>query len=226
MSAKEYFKNESAKLKQLSFKKKIEYIWEYYKLWILSITISLIFIISIVITITKNSSENSILYAAFLNTTLSSEENTSLDEDFIKYIGLTDTSKYLTLDLTMNIDRESNDLYSMNSNQKLVALIATTEIDVIISDEDNFLSLVSNGGYHDLEKILPTDMLEKYSSSLYYTSSQEDNKEHPYGIYLQDSTVLKNDSIYPENVVPVFGIPANITDTKTAVLFLEFLLNK
>lgn len=224
MSAKGYFKNENTKLKELPLKKKIEYIWEYYKLWILGIAFLLVFIISIITTIINNPSEDSILYAAFLNTTLTSKEDTSLDENFIKHLGLEDTDKYLTLDLSMFIDRESNDLYSMNSNQKLVALIAAAEIDVIVSDENNFLSLAQGGGYYNLEEILSTELIEKYSSSFYYTKSEEDGKEHPYGISLHDNSIIKKDGIYPDNMIPILGIPANNTDPKMAVSFLEFLL--
>lgn len=225
MSPKEYVNEEITKLKGLSFGKKIEYIWEYYKIWIIGITFSLILIISLITTIIGNSSKNSILHVVFLNTQMIGEDDTSLNDDFMKYAGLENTGSYLTLDLSMAINREENDMFSITAQQKLVALLATESLGTIISDESNFLFLADGGGYQSLDEVLSPELLEKYESSLYYTETEEAPEKRPYGIYLNNSQALKKDGLYPDNVTPIFAIPVNAENTETAVVFLEFLLN-
>lgn len=225
MSLKEYIKQEISKLKELSFKKRIEYIWEYYKVWIIATFISLILIIGIITTIVGNSSKDSILYAVFLNSQMVEEDQTILNKDFIKYAGFEDSGAHLTLDTSLTINRETNDMFSLNAHQKLITLLAAQSIDTIVSDEDNFLVLADGGGYISLDEVLSPEFMEEHQASFYYTKSNKDSQKRPYGIYLNSSQPLKKDGFYLDNERPIFGIPLNTENTKTAVLFLEFLLN-
>lgn len=221
MSAKNFIDEEKNKLREMSFKMKLEYIWDYYKLWIIGIICGVAFLTSIITTV-LNKPDEMILNAVFLNTGLIDVDETSIISGYLEDSGIQAEEDQVFIDVSMHIDRSGNDYMNMNYDQKMMAYIASQSVDIIMGDEDNFLFYAGNGALLDLKEALPEELLLSLEENLYYASAEEDDSPHAYGIKIPDSTVLKEYETF--GFTPVFSIPANSPNVGNAVKFLEYLL--
>lgn len=211
---------EKMKFKDLTFGKKLAYIWDYYKWWFITTVIIITIIVNAVPQIIENRKEV-VLYSVFINTQIESQESTSLMDDFISFANIDLTDKKITLDTSMNINRDAADNLSMQSNQKLLALFSTNKIDVLVCDKDNFDFFASQGCFKPLDEVLPDNLYQKYAPYLVETSAN--GTSDTYGINLKNSKILQAEHAYI--VDPVFAFCVNSKKTDNAVKFLEYLLS-
>lgn len=223
MSAQNFLKEEKHKLKGMPFKKKVEYIWEYYKLWIIG-TICLVAAITSFVTTLVNNPDHIVLNAVFINASILDPDETTIAADFLKDSGIEAEENQVFLDTSMQINREAEDYMSSTFNQKLMAYIAAETIDAILEDELNFQYYAKNGMFTDLKELLPESLFLSLEESgrLCYASTEDDQEPKAYGIRINDSTVLEENNAFTE--APVFSVPANAPEPENAVKFLEYLL--
>lgn len=157
------------KLKDMSFKKKVGYIWHYYKVHIIITTFVVIFAASFIHNIVTR--KNIVFYAALVNAQTPYIDYLSYGDAFEQYIGL-NTGKYRTFfDTASKIYSEYYNQDSAATTDRMAAMIYTGTIDVIVADTYAFEYYAQSDSFANLEDILPQEILEKYSDSLYYTDS-------------------------------------------------------
>lgn len=181
------------KLKDMSFKKKIGYLWHYYKIHAIVTVLIIIFVAAFIHN--RATRKDIAFYAVLINAETPYIDYMSYGDAFAQYAGL-DTDKYRAFIDTSS--KVSNNYYNQDSaanTDKMSALIYTGSIDVITADTYAFEYYAQSDTFFNLELILPEDVLEKYSDSLYYTDS--DTYVSYEGVYSSD--VLPNRDEYVIN---------------------------
>lgn len=209
---------EKEKLKEMSFRKKIEYLGEYYKFHALVAVVIIAAGIYIINTI-LNPASSTQFYAAIINS--SADENTmkKYNLDFAKYLDL-DTAKQ-NVDLNTTYYLGSQDSYSMNLREALLTRISAKEVDVIIAPESEFYQYAYAGGFVKLSGLLPTDIYSSLADNLYLTHTEDDNEQSAYGIYLSGTEFNK---IISKNSEPyIIGILANSRHMNHSIEFVRYL---
>ena len=239
---KPFFKNET--LKALSGKKKIQYIWDYYKLPLALFGILLY--ILIYVSYNHFTHKDTILYAALVNVNAGADLTEGLSDDFVEYLNLAPSKNKLELYTGLYLtDDEQNAYfqYAYASRMKILAAIDGEMLDIVLMNREAFDAFSQNGYLCDLE-----DFLVQEDSVLYDTIKQdlaenitilEDNsievqldpsvnyhaitEEHYYGIDLSHAELIR-DAGFKE---PVYlGILANSPRRDSAVSYLRYLFTK
>lgn len=222
-------------------KKKIQYIWDYYKLPLVIFCIFLYVIIYIVYG--QLTQKNVTLYTALVNVTAGDELTSNLSDKFLESqnIKVSKNKVYLYSGLYLT-DDESNAYheYTYASRMKILASIDSEQLDVVLMNREAFDAFSQNGYLCDISKLLSqenpdllntlepflitnTAILEDNSLDLYFDDStvyQAETEEYPMGLDLSQSPLIQeagfDDTVY-------LGILANSPRKKSAVSYLEYL---
>lgn len=219
-------KKELQKIKELdSFSARISYIWDYYKIPIIGIIISAIFVISFISSYLDNAREVA-LSAIFVNSSMLSKECETLQENYAVSREIDLNQKQLQFDCSLSIVPEAYDSYNVGYTVKLSALFQTNSIDAFLSDLTTFETYAKQGVFADLNKLLPRELLDQYRDKLHYVTITEGDSsyEAAVGFCLDGSKKLDSIQAYKES--PYFGIVVSSPNQETAVDFLCFLLEQ
>lgn len=212
------FQAETVTFKELDTKQKREYIWDYYK-WPIIVTLCVIALAIVVVPQILDNLKPTKLYLTMVNCEWSGDKGSQLLNDYAKAYDI-DTEEYkLTADTSTVIIRDSIDNYSMESAQKLVALIANNTIDTFVSDMDNHMAYSDSGTFFDLRDILDAEFIELYADKLVYTVDSDTGEEIPYGIYVEDLKAFQD--AYLEEAV--LGVILNSENVESAVDFIYYV---
>lgn len=223
-------KEKPKQFKELNFKGKLHYIWDYYK-WYFVFGIVIFTVAAYTIPAMIENHKEAVLYAAFVNSQIYSQETTTLMDDFVEQANIDMDGKRIVLDTSLIIDRDKADQISMQHNQKVLALFSSNTLDVMINDEDNYQFYASQGAFQSLEDVLPKDIFEKYKPYMLTCNSKDSNQTIYYGIKVRTSKVLYEEQAYSNDMgqlmaEPVFSICTNASQPENAVKFLEFLMKE
>lgn len=179
------FKAEREDIKNAPFKKKFEYFWEYYKWWVIGITVAVIAIFLTVRSIVTHKADA--LYVALINAVEieGSNPQNSIATPFLDEHGI-DLKKnriHFNTDLRMNISSSNHvaantlpDTYSdyvsitnsATARQNLSVFVAAGTVDLMVCSENWFDEYGYGSFFLSLEDVLTPEELEKYSDNLYY----------------------------------------------------------
>lgn len=187
MSAKERLKSEAIaereKLKNMSFQDKLWYIWEYYKFHIFGLLVVL-GIFWVIGTGIYRSTFDNVLYCMYINNRSGQELNTDfLTKDFHSYMGFTEKQLINTESAFISYGDNTTE-YSFASMAKISALVASRDLDIMISDQENFDHYVALGSFANLEQDLPAELLKLAGDRLVY-AADDTGTTHAYGIDLE-----------------------------------------
>lgn len=230
-------------LRRLHGAKKIQYIWDYYKLplFLLGVCLYVLFY-NIYGRLTY---KEPVLYAALININAGDDLIKGLDADFLNYLEL-DRSKnklelYTGLYLT---DDETNvyHQYAYASRIKLLAAIDGELLDVVLMNKEAFDAFSQNGYLCDLEELLSQEnplLYDKLKSDCVTNLViLEDNaveaqldpsvsyyavtKEHLLGVELSRAELFRQAG-FEESVY--LGIIANSPRKAAAISYLKYLFS-
>ena len=239
MALKDEIKEERTKLKDMTPKKKAEYIWEYYKIPIIGLLAAVIFIV----TFTRDYRINKRPYfldVIVINSDLAYSADNYLQNDYIRYAGV-DTETYnIAFDTSIIIDEEKFDQMTMANSQKVMALFAAGELDVVMGPDSIMDQYGRMGSFMDLGPVLMGDLekrLEDAGFEVFYAAvfEEDDNGDsvpvntYPAGVYLDGSDYLASleegafKTAEEAGKRPVFAIAATSKRTENALAFLSML---
>lgn len=218
------FQKEEVHFKDLDRKKKLSFIWDYYK-WPIIVVIGLVITLAISLPQLIENSKEIVLYSAFVNTQLSdTNEIHPLLQEFAEEKEIDLDGKRMMLDCSMIINHENPSNFSMECSQKLTAMFSAKKLDVVVADKETYENYEVFGVYEDLEKLMDEEFIEKYKDKLVYSSTNDSNEKHAYAIEVTDSKVLQE---YKAYLVPAyFSIAVNAQHPENAVEFLEYLMEE
>ncbi len=212
---------EKEKLSEMPFRKKIEYLMEYYKFHALVGLVVIAFVIYIVNTLLHPAASTQ-FYAAIINSTMDEQVSKQYSEDFSKYLKLNPSKESVEFSATYNFDLK--DSYSSQLREVLVTRISAKQVDVIIAPESEFYNYCYAGGFLKLSDLLPTDLYSSLTDKFYTTHTQYDADQTAYGIYLKDTPLKKYFPDDSQNYV--MGIVSNSEHVDNSISFIQFLFNK
>lgn len=136
-------------------KKKLQYIWDYYKLPLTVICVVLY--TAIYISYRHFTDKDPVLYAALVNVDAGETLTEQLSDDFLPAAGM-DTSRNtvcLYSNLYLTDDRASDYYeYAYTSQIKILAAIDGERLDVVLMDREAFDSFARDGYLCDMERLL------------------------------------------------------------------------
>lgn len=162
-------RQQQLKTKDMTWKGKLKYFWDYYKIHTFVCVVALVLVICFVhdITTAKDSIFNAFMFHS------SQVSGSELASSFAEYAGL-DTENYECLiDTTSNISLRTYSQYDMATSQKLVALVQAGDLDIAMMDSDVFYNNALSEMFLDLRTVLDEEELEKYHDYLYYVDHAE-----------------------------------------------------
>lgn len=222
MSFKEQIQVEKEKLSKMSLKGKIDYIWEYYKYWIIGITASIFLLYGIIDAQIENS-KPTYLYLTMVNSNMVSSGETTLMDDFAEFAQIDQTKIKLNLDTSIQMKPDMSDEYSMNSSAKMFAQFAAKTIDATIMDKDMIEFFVGKDAFADLESILPTDFYQKHKDRFISGKDSEGNL-FICAMDISDSKIFQETNSYAQS--PYYSIIVNSQNQENCIQFLEYLYSK
>ncbi len=166
---KNEIKNEKKKLSKMSFGKKVEYIFDYYKFYIIGVVIAVVIVTSVVRTWINN--KPLAFYGMFLNgsgteMSISAED---MEKEFADYAGIDDGEQKVVIDTTASFNPNVNSQFSMAENAKITALFASHDLDAMVIDPGVFTYYALNGAFLDLRQVLqPADFNEYVTAGKIY----------------------------------------------------------
>ncbi len=142
-------------LNHLHGKRKIQYIWDYYKL---PIVICLIFLYIISYTVHGHFSKKEIiLYTDLVNVSASEQLTNELSHGFLNFLDAnaskTALKLYTGLYLTDNPDNPNHE-YTYASRIKIIASIDDEQLDIVLMNKEAFDTFSQNGYLYNIEELL------------------------------------------------------------------------
>ena len=183
MAVMDEFNKERESLKNAPFSEKIGYFWDYYRYITLVIIIAILVVTSIVYTIATK--KDTMVYTCFINAQKDDAESYDLENEFNK-LGVIDSEKEsIIIDTSLLFNENSRQTDMGTNSQKLTALIASRELDLIVTNEQAFSEIACEIIFNDLRDVLSEELLNQYQSRIYYVdkdlvfklSEERDNLE-------------------------------------------------
>lgn len=228
-------------LKSLHGKKKLQYIWDYYKL---PLTILGIFLYAIIYICYRHLTyKEPVLYTALVNVNAGETLTAQLGQGFLDAIGIDDSQNrlYLYSGLFLTDDEGSSyHEYTYASRVKILAAIDGEQLDVVLMDKEAFDAFSQNGYLCEIDELLRQEAPDLYDKMQPFvvenTFIAEDNsfemqfddsvtysaitEEYPMGLDLSQAELIKQagfeDTVY-------LGIIANSPRIDTALAYLQYL---
>ena len=205
-------KEQREHLRRMNTKEKAAYIWGYYKWHMIGIIFVIIFITSLVHDMLQNS-RPSFIDILMINVSAGFDAGDRLIDDIASFSGV-DTDEY-RIDVDSSLYINEDDLamsgpVAAASAQKLVALFAAGEVDVMIAPEPVLKSYLSAGIFTDPGTVLDASYireLEEKGYELYYRKLSEtmdpeemdenfEDREVCVGIVINNSSYLSEIGAY------------------------------
>lgn len=210
--------SEKEKLKTMTGKDKVWYIWEYYKFPIFGVILGIILIWTIAGSVYRSSFET-VLHCMYLNNRQEELNTAPLDEDFAAYLELGRKQMITTESVYITYGDNITEL-TYASMAKISALIAAKDLDIMICDRENFAHYASMDGGLDLEEVLPAELLARVFDRLEYAANEE-GQSHAYGIDLSGTGFASQSNLTQDP--PILLIVSNSTRTETVFAFLDYI---
>ncbi len=219
-----WYYTELKKLYALNWREKIEYVWNYYKLWIIGIVFFLSLTVFLIVRITANV-EGFWLNGSFANTTVRAGSGSLLWEDFEACAQFDLKEKKLEFDDQVYFDYLKNQARGNNYYNAFVSLTDAGILDFIVMAPDSLSALAQSGRLTDLRLEQTKALLERYADRLIYFQSETDGAI-PVGIDLSDSLLVTKYRVYSPEEGCAMGICARTGNLEQIALFLQFVLEE
>lgn len=211
---------EKDKLREMTFKEKLTYLWEYYKLHAL-FTILAIAVIAYAVYEFVTPDIETKLYVAVIDNPVEPEVLEDYEAGFAQYLQIDPKREEITLNPQFYFNTDGD--YAMNMRQVLVTYVAAQDVDIIIAPKSEFESYSYYGYMYSLSDLLPTDLYSKLSES-FYIGTQEDNPEEKvYGLYLNEAALFKDNQRISADNPYILGVIGNARRTENSVEFIRYL---
>ena len=213
MKWKEQLRKDKQTLAGLAPRQKMLFIWDYYKLPILSLL--LVAVLAGAGAAAAARSAHTAFYAVMVNA--NNEVQADPFTPLLEQGGVDMTGK--SVDIEANYTLHYDD--AAQTLQVLAALFGIGDLDVFVADEDVFASYAKQGAFVDLGLFIPGDVLKRYKDHLYYSEDAEGNRVLS-GIWLSGNSLLHEAGYYSGAVL--LGVASNAQNLDNSVLMVTQLL--
>ncbi len=207
-------------LSEMPIKKRIRYIWDYYKLWII---IGIFCLSTLISSIQQHlTAKEQLLTFIMINSSIPVSE-TIFAEDYLvakEY----DTTKYelVASSVKLNMTEESyqQDYYTLQST---IVRLTSGDIDIFSAPADIFEPYMEEGYLINLEDIFTEAELSQYQKYIVYTTDPNTNKTYPCAFNFSENKWIEKHGYYTGSCH--IGILYNSSNPEQAKDFLLYALN-
>lgn len=213
---------EAKKLAALSPEKRLAYIWDYYKLWILGIGAALLLLVSGLWLYFTNDKETR-CFVLFANTTADLGDGSELHRDFAAWAAYDRETLRFADQCFCDPTRK---LYGNQYYQMLIAYMDSGTMDLLVMDPDGLSAIGASGRLMDLRDPRLSGILEGFSDRVIRvipSESENGSDPVPVGIDLAGSRLVGPGKPYPFGAV--LGVNALAAHPDQALIFLNFLFD-
>lgn len=207
-------------LKELPPKKRIQYIWDYYKWWILGGLFAIYMLTSSIYQYAT--AKEQLLQLILVNGSVSYTE-VMFAEDYLEAEGYPSDKYELiasTVEFKMTETSYQQDYYTL---QSLIARLTSGDIDVFAAPADIFATYGTEGYLLDLRDIFTKEELTSYEKYLVYTTDPVTATTYPCAFDFTNHPWITKHNYYSDSCQ--FGILYNCSNVEQAKRFLSFILN-
>jgi len=219
----DWFRGEREKIAGISGTgNKLEYIWGYYKLWIIGIVFLIWFITFALRQYTTNMRDYR-CFMVFANTYADAGDHSELWEDYVDYAGIDLREETVRFDASSYFDY----LKGVTGNSYFEAFVAYADsgtLDAIVMGSDSLTALGKSGRLLDLDSEECASIKEKYGDRFLYAvpfDEEYSTEEVPVCIDISDSRLVTEYEIYAEPCA--IGIGALSKNVDAVEEFLDFI---
>lgn len=206
--------------KEMNTKKKIEYIWDYYKIIILC---SIFAIYAIGSAIYDHVTEKECLLKLIMINGNIPYDGAIFADDFLQEQTLDpDTQEIVISSVGLGLTEKTYQ-EDYHTTQALIVRLTSGNIDIMSAPADVYKDYAREGYYSNLNTIFTEKELAEYKEFLVFTTDSITNETYPCGFDLSGSAWINKYGYYSRDCQ--FGIIYNSTHTELAKEFLLFILN-
>ncbi len=215
-------RQEWEKIRGLSFQKKLGYIWDYYKLWIIAV-LAVLFVGWYLISSFLRGNRENYLYVEFINTFAEVGQDSEFWEGYVEKVQVDTDQVNVTFDAENYFDMAKDNVSGNHYYEKTVVLADAETLDAIVMEKENLKLFGETGRLLDLNNEKVKQILKKYQDRLITIDYDEDgnSEEIPIGIDLSGSRLTQD--AYEECAL---GIAANAHNIEAIEDFLDYVYEK
>lgn len=224
---KGYLSTEKEKLSRLHGREKGEYIWQYYKLWIIGAVVLVwaagFFCYRFLFTPNDNW-----FFAVFTNTYAEVGNGSELWNGFVEYSGYDTREKNVEFNNASYFDYTQNGGFGNTYYEAFVAYADSGTLDAVTMEKDQLVALGASGRLKDLNREECAALREKYGDRLVYTQPYDEDystQPVPVGIDVSDSILMTRYQIYSGDSC-VLGIGAESSHLEAVETFLDYIFEE
>lgn len=196
--------------KTLKGQKLREFIWDYYKIPIISlVSLALLFALAGALDLSRG---DIAMYTILVNA--NEEVESPLFDELLVSAGVELGEKTVSITANYKLGGEMNELYDAETIQVLAAQFAIGDLDVFAADEEVFAAYAQQDAFVDMSLFAEPELLEKNEGDL-YTYLNTDGVEIVGGIWLRPGSPLHEAGYYTGDVL--IGVVANAQNLDEAV---------
>ena len=210
----ERIKEEWAAFKALSFKKKLEHIWIYYK-WYILVAAAVICVLVSILGVVANNQKETLISGIFINNAAEPEGYACLTEGYWEYCGANPEQKVeLVTGRSIDFEAETPSQQEAAAFMTVTCMIAAKTLDYIITDEASAAHFMEQEVVMDLRQLLPEEVLARWDTI--------ERDGAVIGLRLEDTAFARKYPLAAENSCIL--VIANAPNPENMVRFLEYLM--
>lgn len=175
MSIREEAENERQKLKNMTWRDRTWYVWEYYKFHLLGVILA-IGVLSTIGTMIYRQTFTTRLSVAIINDRSGGAGSSAqLESDLRKYLGCGKKDLIeINEGLMVDFNEESTSQYGYATLAKISALAASESLDVVIGDQSAIDHYETISAYQNLEELLSPELYARVKDHIYQAKDGEE----------------------------------------------------
>ena len=213
---------EKLKIKEMdSMRKKIGYIWDYYKIWIIGavVLVGLIVYFTVVF-VTRE--DKPVFDVVLVNNYDDVSDDSKLAQGFVSYVGEENLPGKVAFDNNAFFNLANNSDYKNSYYMKVLAYLEADTAQVVMCQYDNLIGLAKSGRLADLSDEKTGDICGKYKDKIVYYENDEGVKV-PVGIDVSDGYKAAGLTEYTDGKAYV-GLSAYAESYEYAKKFVDYMV--
>ena len=168
-----------------SIRKKIGYIWDYYKLWIIGAVV-LVGLVVYFTVVFATREDKPILDVVLVNNYVDVSEDCRLTQGFVSYVGEENLPGRVTFDNNAFFNLANNSDYKNSYYMKVLAYLEADTAQAVLCQYDNLIGLAKSGRLADLSDEKVGDIYDKYTKQTKKKNKKKKKKKKKRIIYYED----------------------------------------
>lgn len=205
------------KFKEMTFRQKLDHIWEYYRWYILITVMVLGLAFSWIYGIVTE--KEPLMDVVMINAYGRTPDGEAF-QPFLEQAGYSYYDGAVTVNKKVQLNGPDGS-QNYAGGQMLMCTLAAGEPDLMFWDSREVLPPLKDGVLRDLRDILSPDLMEQYQDTLVYAENSDTGESYPCGIYLEENPWITGQMYYVNCTV---GVPFSVKDEALVRAVLEDIL--